>query len=109
LHFRHFNKKLFSRRAFKKMTSPPIGIYNVGMDHYAYSSFGELGSKFLGPCVAIVVVFSDNAVMIEHRSDPFLCNNAGNSKKINDADAMHLFENIVKNIRKFKQKDCVVR
>lgn len=42
------------------------------MDYYAYSSTGELDSTFLASCVAIVVVFTDNTVMDEHRSDPFL-------------------------------------
>ncbi|CAF4143241.1 unnamed protein product [Rotaria socialis] len=91
------------------MASPPTRIYNVQMDQYAYSSTGELGSKFLAPCVAIVVVFTDNTVMIEHRSDPFLYNKRDKTKRIYENDAMNLFENIVKNIRKFKRNDCVVR
>jgi len=77
------------------MTSP-TGIYSVQMDHYAYSSAGELGSKFLGACVAIVVVFTDNTVMIEHRSDPFLYHKSDNDERINEGNAMDLFENIVK-------------
>jgi hypothetical protein len=46
--------------------------------------------------------------MIEHRSDPSLYHEH-DDKRIDEVDAMHLFENIVKNIRKFKQNDCVVR
>jgi S-adenosylmethionine hydrolase len=84
-------------------------IYDVQMDHYAYSSTGELGSQCLGPCVAIVVVFKDNTVMIEHRSDPFLYHKRDHHTKLNELDAMDLFGNIVTNIRKFKQNDCVVR
>lgn len=79
------------------------------MDHYAYSPAGELGSKSLGPCAAIVVVFTDNTVMIEHRSDPFLYRKPKHGQKIDDNEAMFLFENIVKNIRQFKRHDCVVR
>jgi hypothetical protein len=72
------------------------------MDHYAYSSAGELDSKFLAPCVAIV--FTDNTVMIEHRSDPLLYHKRENDKRIDEVDAMHLFENIVKNIGKGRRR-----
>jgi hypothetical protein len=47
--------------------------------------------------------------MIKHRSDPLLYHKRDNDKRIDEVDAIHLFENIVKNIRKFKQNDCVVR
>ncbi len=68
------------------------------MDHYAYSSAGELGSKILVPCVAIV--FTDNTVMIEHRPDPFLYHKRDNNKRIYKVDSMHL-------IWKYRKKTSV--
>jgi len=46
--------------------------------------------------VAVVLVFIDHTIMIEHRTDAQLC------AKSDLDEALDLLENIMKNIRKFK-------
>ncbi|CAF1147806.1 unnamed protein product [Didymodactylos carnosus] len=81
------------------MTSPPIAIYDVDMHKYAYSSTGELGSKGLSPCVAVIIVFSNRTVMIEHRSESELCD------KGDQFDATDLFLDIVDNVKAMEKQN----
>jgi hypothetical protein len=75
------------------MTSPSNVIYDVDMQKYAYASSGELGTKGLSPCVAIIIVFSNRTVMIEHRSDNELYDEG------DELEAIDLFHDIVDNIK----------
>ena len=94
------------------------------MEDFAYSSTGEIGSQFLGPCVAVVVIFADRTVMLEHRSNLFLYSASKEEqrkKQLNVAEghgdelkkkvirAMNLLRGAVENILKFKRDDCIVR
>jgi hypothetical protein len=55
------------------MASTLAPIYDIMPDNCAYSSTGERDIKFLSACVAVVVVFVDKTIMIEHRTDAELC------------------------------------
>jgi hypothetical protein len=48
-------------------------IYNVDQDHYAFSSNGQLASIGASRCIIIIIIFNDDSVMLEHRSDTDLC------------------------------------
>lgn len=50
-------------------------IYAVLEDKYAYSMSGEIGTRFVSPCVLFIIFFSDHTVMLEHRTDLDLFNN----------------------------------
>jgi len=78
------------------MASALTPIYDIIPDKYAYSSTGKLDIKFLSACVAVVVVFVDKTIMIEHRTDAEMC------AKGDTDEAFVLLESIMENIRKFK-------
>jgi hypothetical protein len=78
-------------------------IYNVKQDQYAVSTSGELASMHASTCVIVVMIFNDNTVIVEHRSDPNLC------KHVNNDEAMELFHNMAAHIIKHKGKQCDLR
>ncbi|CAF4041081.1 unnamed protein product [Adineta steineri] len=81
------------------MTSLSVGIYDVDIQNYAYSSTGELGTKGLSPCVAVIILFSNRTVLIEHRSDHELYDEG------DELDATYFFHDIVNSIaKKWKKK-----
>jgi hypothetical protein len=85
------------------MASGVSKIFDINMQNYAFSSTGELGTKSLATCVAVIVIFADNTVMMEHRSDAELCAFG------NKDEAIELFGSIVANIQKVKEENCVIR
>jgi hypothetical protein len=85
------------------MANPSLEIYNVEQEHYAYSLTGELGTRFLASCVAIIIVFSNNTVIIEHRTDLELCR-TGNVNEV-----YKLFENIADNILQIKENNFAIQ
>jgi len=80
------------------MTSQFKTIYDVETHKYAFSGSGELGTKGLSPCVAIIIVFSNRSVMIEHRADSELHDDEG------EFDAKDLFEDIIDNIQAIEKQ-----
>ncbi|CAF3190720.1 unnamed protein product [Rotaria sp. Silwood2] len=85
------------------MASALGDIYEVPMEKCAYSSTGELGTGYLSPCVAIIITFDDNSVMIEHCSDVQL------GKYGNEVEAFDVLETVAKNIRKLKQTNIRIQ
>jgi hypothetical protein len=85
------------------MESALCDIYEVPMEKCAYSLTGELGTGYLSPCVAIIVTFDDNSIMIEHCSDVQL------GKYGDDMEAFELLETVAKNIRKVKQTNIHIQ
>ena len=85
------------------MKSSSNAIYEVDMQKYAYSSSGELGTQRLSPCVAIIVVFSNGTVMIEHRTDTEMCDEG------NVSEATDLFHDIIDNIKSMKKQHLNIR
>jgi hypothetical protein len=85
------------------MTSTLGSIYDIMPEKCAYSSTGELGTKFLSACVAVVFVFVDHTIMIEHRTDLELCKHGD----LNEAS--NLLESITENIRKFQGGNFTIR
>ncbi len=85
------------------MTSSSNAIYDVNMQKYAYSSAGELGTQGLLPCVAIIVVFSNRDVMIEHRTDSEMYD------KGDELEAIELFRDIVDNIEAMEKQHLNIR
>jgi len=85
------------------MTSSSNAIYDVNMQKYAYSSTGELGTQGLSPCVAIIVVFSNRTVMIEHRTDNELYDEG------DELEAIDLFRDIIDNIEAMEKQHLNIR
>lgn len=78
-------------------------IYNVKQDQYAVSTSGELASMYASTCVIVVMIFSDNTVIVQHRAAPNLY------KFGNKDEAMELFHNMAAHIIKHKGKQCDLR
>ncbi|CAF1290765.1 unnamed protein product [Adineta steineri] len=74
------------------MALSPVNIYDVPTEKYAYSLTGELGTTGLSPCVAVIVIFSDHTIMMEHRSDIELY------KYGSEAEVLDLLEDIAKKV-----------
>ncbi|CAF3572654.1 unnamed protein product [Adineta steineri] len=74
------------------MALSPVNIYDVPMEKYAYSLIGELDTTGLSPCVAVIVIFSDHTIMMEHRSDIELY------KYGSEAEVLDLLEDIAKKV-----------
>jgi hypothetical protein len=85
------------------MAFRPVDTHDVAMEHYAYSLTGKLGTTGLSPCVAVIILFSDKSVMIEHRSDTELCQHG------DDEEAINLLQDIIKNIIKMKKIHINIR
>jgi hypothetical protein len=75
----------------------------VRFDRPGYSSTGELGSKGLSSCVAVIIMFSNRTVMIEHRSESELCD------KGDQFDATDLFLDIVDNIKAMEKQNLNIQ
>jgi hypothetical protein len=56
------------------MSTSSQPIYNVLQQYYASSISGELGSRHVSECVAVIVIFDDNGIMVEHYTDVELFN-----------------------------------
>jgi len=85
------------------MASALAPIYDIMPENYAYSSTGELGTKFLSACVPIIFIFVDHIIMIEYGTD------AEFFAKGDLDEALQFLESIMKNIRKFKGKNRIIR
>jgi hypothetical protein len=85
------------------MALPPVNIHDVAMQNYAYSLTGELCTTGLSPCVAVIILFSDRTIMMEHRSDIELC------KYGYETEVLNLLENIAKNIIRMKRIHLNIR
>jgi hypothetical protein len=85
------------------MTHSPINIHDVGMQNCVYSLTGEIGTTGLSPCVAVIILFYDHTMIMEHRCDLELCRNG------DETEAMHLLEDISKNIIDMKKIDLNIR
>lgn len=73
------------------------------MQNCVYSLTGEIGTTGLSPCVAVIILFSDHTIIMEHRSDLELCRNG------NEREAVNLLEDISKNIIDMKKIHLNVR
>jgi hypothetical protein len=73
------------------------------MQNCVYSLTGEIGTTGLSPCVAVIIVFSDHTMIMEHRSDLELCRNG------DEPEAMNLLEDISKNIIDMKKIHLNIR
>jgi len=71
-------------------------IYDVEQDRYARSTTGELASLGVSPCVAVILIFTDNKVIVEHYSEGSL------GKSSDEEKAMQLFGEVAGHIRKHK-------
>jgi hypothetical protein len=91
------------------MTSSSNAIYDVNMQKYAYSSTGELGTQGLSPCVAVIIVFSNRTVMIEHRTDNELYDEADEPEATDETEATDLFHDIVDNIEAMEKQHLNIR
>ncbi len=58
---------------------------------------------YASTCVIVVMIFSDNTVIVQHRVAPNLCKHG---KK---GEAMELFHNMADHIIKHKGKQCNLR
>ncbi|CAF4145463.1 unnamed protein product [Rotaria magnacalcarata] len=85
------------------MASASTHIYDIMFENYAYSSTGELGTKFVSSCVAVIVIFVDNTVLIEHRSDLDLCR-YGKQDEVEE-----FLKSVVTNICELKDHCCNIR
>ncbi|CAF1459671.1 unnamed protein product [Rotaria sordida] len=85
------------------MALPPVNIHDVAMQNDAYSLTGELGTTGLSPCVAVIILFSDRTIMMEHRSDIELYKYGYKTQVLN------LLENIAKNIISMKRIHLNIR
>ena len=47
----------------KTMSNEANLVYSVQQDEYAYSTTGQIGTQFLSPCVAFIILFSDHTVV----------------------------------------------
>ena len=90
------------------MASSFTRIYDVPMEHFAYSLTGHIGTSCLSPCLGVIVTFIDNTVMLEHRSDIDLWNNRTRETNA-EVEAMNLLEEIADNVRKCKKNGNDVR
>lgn len=83
--------------------------YSVEQDEYAYSTTGQIGTQFLAPCVALIVLFSDNTVMLKHMPDLDFANASANRDKKNPIkDGFSLFKSFLAHVKKMK-KDFTIK
>ncbi len=81
-------------------------IHNVRQQYYTYSISGEFGSRHVSECVAVIDIFDDNSIMVEHYTDVelFETNNIHeDGDDEDDVNAMNLFENMAKHIVEVKK------
>jgi len=85
------------------MSTSSQPIYNVLQQYYASSISGELGSRHVSECVAVIVMFDDNSIMVEHYTDVELFKTNHDDEDKDDGNAMNLFKNIAKHIVEVKK------
>jgi hypothetical protein len=83
--------------------SSNIPIYDLKQDQYAISTSVELASMYASTSVIVIMIFSDNTVIVQHRADLNLC------KYGNKDEAMELFHNMAAHIIKHEGEQCELR
>jgi hypothetical protein len=73
-------------------------ISDTPMDWYGFAKTGELGSKGGLTCWIVVVILTDNSVLVEHRSNILFDGNPTSEEQF-DNESMKMFRDVIKHMR----------